>query len=42
MEVEDREIVPIEPADVEAASKANKEMAGQAMRVLALCARRLG
>jgi len=39
--VEDGEIVPIEPADVEAASKANKEMAGQAMRVLALCARRL-
>ena len=37
----DGEIVPIEPEDIEKASLANKEMAGQAMRVLALCARRL-
>ena len=39
--VQGGEIVPIEPEDFEAASKANKEMANQAMRVLALCARRL-
>ena len=35
------EIVAIEKADIEAASQANKDMAGQAMRVLALCARKL-
>ena len=39
--VQGGEIVPIEPEDFEAASKANKEMANQAMRVLALCARRI-
>ncbi|MDG1554699.1 MAG: HAD-IC family P-type ATPase [Candidatus Poseidoniaceae archaeon] len=39
--VVDGEIVPITQDDFEAASKANKEMANQAMRVLALCARRL-
>ena len=37
----DGEIVPIVPDDIEAASRANKAMASQAMRVLALCARRL-
>ncbi|MBT60362.1 MAG: ATPase [Euryarchaeota archaeon] len=37
----DDEIVPISDADVQRASKANKKMAGNAMRVLALCARRL-
>ncbi|MGY8727960.1 MAG: cation-translocating P-type ATPase [Candidatus Poseidoniales archaeon] len=40
--ISDGEIVPIEKSDVEAASQANKDMASQAMRVLALCARRLG
>jgi Ca2+-transporting ATPase len=39
--VVDGEIVPISQEDFETASKANKEMANQAMRVLALCARRL-
>ena len=39
--VVDGEIVPITPEDFEKASNANKEMANQAMRVLALCARRL-
>ena len=39
--VVDGEIVPITPEDFETASNANKEMANQAMRVLALCARRL-
>ncbi|MBP77662.1 MAG: metal-transporting ATPase [Deltaproteobacteria bacterium] len=35
------EIVPIQQEDIEKAALANKEMASQAMRVLALCARRL-
>ena len=35
------EIVPIEPQDFDKAAEANKDMAGKAMRVLALCARRL-
>ncbi|HJL97017.1 MAG TPA: cation-translocating P-type ATPase, partial [Candidatus Poseidoniaceae archaeon] len=39
--IENGEIVPILPEDIEAASVANKDMASQAMRVLALCARRL-
>jgi len=39
--IKDGEIVPIEESDFEIASQANKEMAGQAMRVIALCARRL-
>jgi Ca2+-transporting ATPase len=39
--IKEGEIVPIEQSDFELASKANKEMAGQAMRVIALCARRL-
>jgi Ca2+-transporting ATPase len=39
--VVDGEIVPISQEDFETASNANKEMANQAMRVLALCARRL-
>ena len=39
--IEDGNIVSIQPEDIEAASKANKEMAKKAMRVLALCARRL-
>ena len=38
----DGEIVPIGKTDIEAASQANRDMASQAMRVLALCARRLG
>ena len=37
----DGEIVPIEKLDVDFASQANKDMASQAMRVLALCARKL-
>ena len=37
----DGEIVPISQDDFETASNANKDMANQAMRVLALCARRL-
>ncbi len=37
----DGEIVPIQPEDIEKGAAANKEMASQAMRVLALCARRL-
>lgn len=37
----DGQIVPIEKVDIESASQANKNMASQAMRVLALCARRL-
>lgn len=37
----DGDIVPIESEDIDSASIVNKEMAGQAMRVLALCARRL-
>jgi Ca2+-transporting ATPase len=40
-EIHDGEIVPIERADIEAASQVNKDMASQAMRVLALCARKL-
>ena len=39
--IKDGEIVPIEDADFDLASEANKDMAGQAMRVIALCARRL-
>ena len=39
--VKDDEIVPIEPSDFDKASDANKDMADKAMRVLALCARRL-
>ena len=39
--ISDGEIVPIEKADIDAASQANKDMASQAMRVLALCARKL-
>ena len=39
--IKDGEIVPIEDADFDLASEANKAMAGQAMRVIALCARRL-
>ena len=39
--IEDGQIVPIEQNDFDLASVANKEMAGQAMRVIALCARRL-
>ena len=39
--ISDGEIVPIEKTDIEAASQANKDMASQAMRVLALCARKL-
>ena len=35
------EIVPIESKDFDTAAEANKDMAGKAMRVLALCARRL-
>ena len=35
------EIVPIESEDFEKAEMANRDMAGKAMRVLALCARRL-
>ena len=35
------EIVPIEDADFDKATEANKDMAGRAMRVLALCARKL-
>ena len=35
------EIVPIEPEDFDKAEAANKDMAGKAMRVLALCARQL-
>ena len=35
------EIVPIEPEDFDKAAEANKDMAGKAMRVLALCARQL-
>ena len=37
----DGEIVPIEDGDFVAATKSNKEMASKAMRVIALCARRL-
>ena len=39
--IKDGQIVPIEQTDFDLASEANKEMAGQAMRVIALCARRL-
>ncbi len=35
------EIVPIEPEDFDTAAEANRDMAGKAMRVLALCARKL-
>ena len=35
------EIVPIEESDFNKAEEANRDMAGKAMRVLALCARRL-
>ncbi|MDP6869709.1 MAG: HAD-IC family P-type ATPase [Candidatus Poseidoniaceae archaeon] len=37
----DNEIVPIEEGDVEKAVEANKSMASMAMRVIALCARRV-
>ena len=40
--ISDGEIVPLEKGDINAASLVNKDMAGQAMRVLALCARKLG
>jgi len=40
--ISDGEIVPIEKSDIDTAAQANKDMASQAMRVLALCARRLG
>ena len=39
--IKDDEIVPIEESDFNIAESANKEMAIKAMRVLALCARRL-
>lgn len=39
--IKDDEIVPIEESDFSIAESANKEMASKAMRVLALCARRL-
>ncbi len=39
--VSDEQIVPIESSDFDKATQANKDMAGKAMRVLALCARRL-
>lgn len=39
--IKDDEIVPIEESDFNIAESANKEMASKAMRVLALCARRL-
>lgn len=39
--IEDGEIQPILPEDFERAVDANREMASKAMRVLALCARRL-
>ena len=39
--VKDDEIVPIESSDFDKASEANKQMADKAMRILALCARRL-
>ncbi len=37
----DGEIVPIESGDFQIASEVNEEMAGQSLRVLALCARKL-
>lgn len=39
--IKDDEIVPIEESDFSIAESANKDMASKAMRVLALCARRL-
>ena len=39
--VQDGEIVPIEDGDFEFASKSNRDMAGKAMRVIALCARKV-
>ena len=39
--VKDGEIVPIEEGDFEIASQANREMASKAMRVIALCARKV-
>ena len=39
--VEGGEIVPIEEGDFDYAAAANKEMAGKAMRVIALCARKV-
>jgi len=39
--IKDDEIVPIEELDFNIAEAANRDMAGKAMRVLALCARRL-
>jgi len=39
--VVDGKIVPIEESDFTAAAQANKDMAGKAMRVIALCARKL-
>ena len=41
MKVVDGKIVPIEESDFTAAAQANKDMAGKAMRVIALCARKL-
>ena len=40
--VSDGEIVEIEDGDIEQAVSANKEMASKAMRVIALCARKVG
>ena len=40
--VHDGEIVPIEKGDIAEATNANKEMASNAMRVIALCARKVG
>ena len=39
--VVDNEIVPIEDGDFENAAAANRDMAGKAMRVIALCARKI-
>lgn len=39
--VSNGEIVPIEPGDFDTASDANKDMASKAMRVIALCARKV-
>ena len=39
--VQNGEIVPIEDGDFEFASKSNRDMAGKAMRVIALCARKV-
>ena len=39
--VKDGDIVPIEDGDFEVASQSNKDMASKAMRVIALCARKV-